>query len=317
MFDISMNGSKHLVLDRRKFLAAAAGLVAAGVIPKSALALATPYAFKQGAYDITVVSDGTLLLPFTVVAPDAKPEDLAKLLGAMAQGDQAQFEASPLLLKSGNDVILMDTGSGGNFAPTAGKIAESLKAVGVDASAITKVIFTHAHPDHCWGTLGGDGKPIFANASFHVAETEWDFWTAPDLAGKMPKDMEGMVKGTQGQLAGIKDKVAMFKPGAEVLPGINVLDTAGHTPGHVSFELAGGDGLIITADAIINPLVFFPHPDWKFGFDADHDTAIANRKKLLDMASAGKKKLLGYHWPYPGLGMAEAKDGAYVYVPAA
>ena len=235
----------------------------------------------------------------------------------MAQGDQAQFEASPLLLKSGNDVILMDTGSGGNFAPTAGKIAESLKAVGVDASAITKVIFTHAHPDHCWGTLGADGKPIFANASFHVAETEWDFWTAPDLAGKMPKDMEGMVKGTQGQLAGIKDKVAMFKPGAEVLPGINVLDTAGHTPGHVSFELAGGDGLIITADAIINPLVFFPHPDWKFGFDADHDTAIANRKKLLDMASAGKKKLLGYHWPYPGLGMAEAKDGAYVYVPAA
>ena len=81
--------------------------------------------------------------------------------------------------------------------------------------------------------------------------------------------------------------------------------------------MAGGDGLIITADAITNPLVFFPHPDWKFGFDADHGTAIANRKKLLDMASTGKKKLLGYHWPYPGIGMAEAKDGAYVYVPAA
>ena len=38
---------------------------------------------------------------------------------------------------------------------------------------------------------------------------------------------------------------------------------------------------------------------------------------LLDMASAGKKKLLGYHWPYPGIGMAEKKDGAYVYVPQA
>jgi hypothetical protein len=32
---------------------------------------------------------------------------------------------------------------------------------------------------------------------------------------------------------------------------------------------------------------------------------------------ANREKLLGYHWPYPGLGMAEAKDGAYVYVPAA
>lgn len=317
MFTIAMNGSKHLVLDRRKFLGIAAGLVAAGVIPKSALALAAPYAFKQGAYDVTVVSDGTLLLPFSVVAPGAKPEDLSKLLGAMAQGDKAQFEASPLLLKSGSDVVLLDTGAGGNYGPTMGKIAESLKTAGSDAGAVTKVIYTHAHPDHLWGTLGADSKPIFPNASFHMAETEWNFWVAPDLAGKMPKELEAMVKGTQSHLAAIKEKVAMFKPGTEVLPGINVLDTAGHTPGHVSFELAGGDGLIITADAIINPLVFFPHPDWKFGFDADHDTAIANRKKLLDMAATGKKKLLGYHWPYPGLGMAEAKDGAYVYVPAA
>ena len=316
MYTVSMNGSKNLVLNRRKFLGAAAGLIAAGILPKNVLALAGPYSFKQGAYDVTVVSDGTLILPLALF-PDAKPDELKMLLGAMLQGDKAQFEASPLLLKSGNDVVLLDTGSGSNFQPTAGKIAESLKAVGVDASAITKVIFTHAHPDHCWGTLGADGKPIFANASFHMAETEWNFWAAPDLASKMPKEMEGMVKGTQAQLAGFKDKVSMFKPGTEILPGLNVLDTAGHTPGHVSFEMAGSDSLIITGDAIVNPLVFFPHPDWKFGFDADHPTAIANRKKLLDMASAGKKKLLGFHWPYPGIGMAEAKDGAYVYVPAA
>ena len=315
MLTIAMNGTKHLVLNRRKFLGIAAGLGAAGVIPRNALALAAPYSFKQGAYDITVVSDGTLTLPFSVVSPDAKPEDLAKLLGAAAQGDKAQFEASPLLLKSGSDVVLLDTGAGGNFGPTMGKIAESLKAAGTEAGAVTKVIYTHAHPDHLWGTLGADGKSVFPNASFHVAEAEWNFWVTPDLASKMPKDMEGMVKTTQSQLAAIKEKVNLFKPGAEVLPGINVLDTAGHTPGHVSFELAGGDGLIITGDAITNPQVFFAHPDWKFGFDADPATAIANRKKLLDMASTEKKKLLGYHWPYPGIGMAEAKDGAYVYVP--
>ena len=312
-----MSGFQNTItLDRRKFLAAAAGLIAAGVLPKNVLALAGPYAFKQGAYDVTVVSDGTLTLDLTLF-PDASPDELKMLLGPMIQGDKAQFEVSPLLLKSGSDLVLMDTGSGGNFAPTAGKIAESLKAAGTDPAAITKVIFTHGHPDHCWGTLGADGKPVFANASFHMAETEWNFWMAPDLASKMPKQMEGMVKTTQSQLGGIKDKIVMFKTGSEVLPGINVLDTSGHTPGHVSFEMAGGDGLIITGDAITNPLVFFPHPDWKFAFDADHAMAIANRKKLLDMASAGKKKLLGYHWPYPGLGMAEVKDGAYRYVPSA
>ncbi len=315
MFTMPMNGTGNLVLDRRRFLGVAAGLIAAGVLPKNVMALAGPYAFKQGAYDVTVVSDGTLLLPLTIVAPDAKLADLQPLLGAMIQGDSAKLEASPLLLKSGSDVILMDTGSGNKFQPTAGKIAESLKAAGVEASAITKVVFTHAHPDHCWGTLGDDGKPIFGNATFHMAENEWNFWMAPDLASKMPKEMQGMVTTTQAQLSGFKDKVSMFKTGAEVLPGINVLDTTGHTPGHVSFELAGGDGLIITGDAITNPQIFFPHPDWKFGFDSDHASAIANRKKLLDMASTGKKKMIGFHWTYPGIGMAEAKDGAYTYVP--
>jgi glyoxylase-like metal-dependent hydrolase (beta-lactamase superfamily II) len=312
-----LNGSKHLVLDRRKFLGIASGLIAAGVLPKNVLALAGPYSFKQGAYDVSVVSDGTLMLPANLIDSGGKPEDVKMLLGAMLNGDNIQFEASPLLLKSGSEVILLDTGSGQGFQPTAGKIADSLKAAGTDPASVTKVIFTHAHPDHLWGTTGADGKSPYANASFHIAEAEWNFWTPADLASKMPKAMEGMVKGTQGQLAAIKEKINMFKPGAEVLPGINVIDTAGHTPGHVSFELAGGDGMIITGDAITNAAVFFAHPDWKFNFDADHTSAIANRKKLLDMASAGKKKLLGYHWPYPGIGMAEKKDGAYIYVPNA
>ena len=315
MFPTSFNSNSTIRLDRRKFMAAAAGLIAAGILPKNVMALAGPYMFKQGAYDVTVVSDGTLLLPTSIIDSGGKPEEVVKLLGAMVQGDKAQFEASPLLLKSGSELILMDTGAGGGFQPTAGKVLESLKAAGVEPTAITKVIFTHGHPDHCWGTIGKDGKPVFANASFHMGETEWNFWTATDLASKMPKEMQGMVTGTQSQLGALKDQIKLFKTGAEVLPGIMALDTSGHTPGHVSFELAGGDGMIVTGDAITNPMVFFAHPDWKFNFDADHNTAIANRKKLLDMASAGKKKLLGYHWPYPGIGMAEKKDGAYVYVP--
>ena len=317
MFPTSFNSNSTIRLDRRKFMAASAGLIAAGILPKNVMALAGPYMFKQGAYDVTVVSDGTLLLPTSIIDSGGKPEEVMKLLGAMVQGDKAQFEASPLLLKSGSEMILLDTGAGGGFQPTAGKILDSLKSAGVDPSAITKVIFTHAHPDHCWGTIGKDGKPVFEKASFHMGETEWNFWTAADLASKMPKEMQGMVTGTQSQLGALKDQIKLFKTGAEVLPGIMALDTAGHTPGHVSFELAGGDGMIVTGDAITNPMVFFAHPDWKFNFDADHATAIANRKKLLDMASAGKKKLLGYHWPYPGIGMAEKKDGAYVYVPAA
>jgi glyoxylase-like metal-dependent hydrolase (beta-lactamase superfamily II) len=318
MFYQSLPKSGAIMLDRRKFLAIAGGLVAAGVLPRSALALAGPHTIKQGAYDLTIVSDGTLMLPLSIVTSDAPAEMIKTLLGAQVQGDKAEFQVNVVLLRSGSEVILIDTGAGAGpgAQPTAGKLAESLKAAGTDAASVTKVIFTHAHPDHLWGSTA-DGAIVFPKASFHMAENEYNFWAAPDLPSKMPKEMEGMVKGTQGQLGAIKEKMAMFKPGDEVVPGLMAIDTAGHTPGHVSFEMTGGDGLIITGDAITNAAVFFAHPEWKFGFDADGAAAGANRKKLLDMASAGKKLMVGYHWPYPGVGRAEAKDGAFVYVPAA
>ena len=60
----------------------------------------------------------------------------------------------------------------------------------------------------------------------------------------------------------------------------------------------------------------FAHPEWCFGFDAIADLAIANRRKLFDRAANEKVKLIGYHWPYPGVGFAERRDGAYRYVSA-
>ena len=191
-----------LRLDRRKFLGIAAGLVAAGVLPSSVLALAGPHSFKHGVFDVTVVSDGMLELPISIVSPNATPEELTKLLGAQAVDGKFRPEVNVVVAKSGSDVILFDTGAGAGMGATAGHVLESLKAAGLDASAITRVIFTHAHPDHLFGALGADGKPVFANASFHMAQTEYDFWSNPDLASKMPEAMQGMVKGIRARLPG-------------------------------------------------------------------------------------------------------------------
>lgn len=308
--------AQFIRLDRRKFLAAASGFIAAGVLPGSVLALAGPYSFAHGAFAITVVSDGTFALPLSIVSPDARPEDLRTLLGLAAAAETHSIELSPIIVKAGADVILFDTGTGGNMGPTAGMLAESLKSAGLEPAGITKIIYTHAHPDHLWGTIARDGTHAFANASYFMAENEWNFWSRPDLASMMPKDMTAIVTTTQTQLAAMKDRMTMFKTGVEIVPGINVIDTNGHTPGHVSFELAGGDGMILTGDAVTVPKVFFARPEWKFGFDADGAAAAKSRRMLLDMAASGRKLMLGYHWPYPGLGRAEAKAGAFAYAPA-
>ncbi|MDP4004777.1 MBL fold metallo-hydrolase [Methylobacterium sp. NEAU K] len=85
----------------------------------------------------------------------------------------------------------------------------------------------------------------------------------------------------------------MIHPGDEVVSVILAIATPGHTPGHLSFELAGGDGLIVVGDVVTTPSIFFPHPAWTFGFDADNEHAIASRKRLLDRAASEHAKLLG------------------------
>ena len=58
----------------------------------------------------------------------------------------------------------------------------------------------------------------------------------------MPAEMGDIVKGAQRELTAIKDKVTMIKAGADVVTGIRAIDTAGHTPGHLSFESPAARG---------------------------------------------------------------------------
>jgi len=308
-------GTQSLAINRRRFIIGAAALTASAGWPVGLFAAESPFTFKQGDFDITVLSDGSLTLPAALLGPDTPAEERKAFLDAAGiTGENITPPANPVLIKAGSDLILFDNGSGAGFQPTAGKLMENLAAAGIDPASITKLVFTHGHPDHMWGT-SADGALRFPNAAYYSGAAEWDFWNAPDILTKMPKEMHGMVTNTQAQYATVKDRVTMIKPGDEIVTGIRALDTAGHTPGHLSFEVSGGEGLIITADALTIPAVFFAHPEWKFGFDAIHDLAIPARQKLLDRAAAEKVKLLGYHWPYPGVGYAEHAATGYRYAP--
>jgi glyoxylase-like metal-dependent hydrolase (beta-lactamase superfamily II) len=47
----------------------------------------------------------------------------------------------------------------------AGKLAENMEAAGSDRRSISKIVLSHAHPDHLWGLLDDfDNTPMFPNA---------------------------------------------------------------------------------------------------------------------------------------------------------
>jgi hypothetical protein len=120
---IMLNSKSAFVVDRRRFLAAATSAIALGLLPRSALALAAPYSFKHGAVDVTVISDGHLVLPAGVFGPDAPPEQVKALLAEIGvTGSDVEVPANATLIKSGSDLILFDNGSGSEFQPSAGKL---------------------------------------------------------------------------------------------------------------------------------------------------------------------------------------------------
>jgi glyoxylase-like metal-dependent hydrolase (beta-lactamase superfamily II) len=301
-------------LTRRTLLAATAASAVAQTLPARA---ATPHTFKHGTFDVTVMSDGHLVLPTSFLAADATPEQRAALLKAAGQtGETYNSPTNITLIRSGSDLILVDMGSGDRFMPTAGKLWDNLKNAGFDKSAITKVIFTHGHPDHLWGAVDELDELMLPKATFHVGDTEWNFWHGDSATQGLPAERAGFVTGARRNYAAIKGRVKTFKAGSEILPGIQAIATPGHTQGHVSLALSGGDGLIVGGDVLTHPLISFAHPEWRPVADHVPDQAVATRKMLLDRLATDRSKLIGFHLPYPGVGTVERNDGAYRFVAA-
>ena len=309
---------------RRHFLTgAAAGALAVGAGTLASTAPASASArivHRSGELETLVVSDGHFVLPVGfLVTPEAPPAEREAVLKAAGQaGEQLQLVNNVAVIRSRSTMILVDAGTGPRHQPTAGKLAVNLRAAGIEPAAITQVVLTHGHPDHLWGVLDADNEPIYPNTSYIVSAGEWATWSDPDVLQKLPAALprERLVTGAKNHFARIKDKVKMVRGGDEIVSGVRVIDTPGHTPGHLSVEVAGGDGLLIAGDALTHALISFQYPSWKVPVDHEPDRGIATRLRLLDQLATDKRRLVCAHLPFPGSGFVERKDSAYRFVAA-
>ena len=245
-------------LNRRALLA---GLGTTLLLSARALA-APPQRLKLGKFDIAIFSDGHLTVPTRFLTRNANEAEIASVIGVGTPTITPPCTVT--LVRTATETILIDVGSGPHYMPGAGKLAENMDAAGVDRNSISRIVLTHAHPDHLWGLLDDfDHTPMFPNASYLISSAELNFWLAPDAISRLPEDRENFAAGARRNLETIKDKLQTIEPGQEIAAGMRAVDTSGHTAGHMCVELTTGrESLMVLADALTHPIISFAHPEW-------------------------------------------------------
>ena len=311
-------------LSRRSLLTASASAIAALAMPAGA---ATPFAgtqgpgvyrLKLGDYQLTALFDGVWYLPIDdkFVRNAGAAEVNQALAAAFLPPSVLPISFTALLVNTGSKLVLIDTGTAGQIADTAGSMLDNLKVAGIDPRAIDTILISHFHPDHIDGIKTKDGAKVFPNAEILVPEPEWDFWM--DDANMTPA--EGAVKryflNARRIFKDIASEVRRFKPGAEVAKGIVSVPAYGHTPGHTAFAIhSGNQSMLAMSDTVRNPYLFARYPDWQPTFDMDGPQAVAARRQMLDRVVADRMLVQGYHFPFPACGHMVKTAAGYDLVP--
>lgn len=321
-----------LTINRRRImLSAVAGasgtLLGAGVpalaqpAPAARIGNAGHYRFQIGDIAATVVSDGNIGGPPTVYASDAPEVELeAVLRNAFLPTDFMTLNLNALLLDIGGRRVLLEAGAGATMGPNGGRLFDHLRALGLSADDIDVVVVSHTHPDHVGNLRTVEGGRAFPQARVLAPRADWAFFVEgePDLS-YMPVSTEfrqRFAANIRQSLQPVADGIELYDAGTELLPGLTTLPAAGHTPGMSAFLVhSGSDQLLLTADLAYHPVINIDRP-WRPGPDRDQEAAAAVRRRIFDRAAADRLLVLGFHYPFPGLGRILKTDRGFAWVPA-
>jgi glyoxylase-like metal-dependent hydrolase (beta-lactamase superfamily II) len=274
--------------------------------------------YKVGEIDVFSLHDGSIERVLAEgYVKNAALDDVKKALSASGIGpDKFDNPFTVTAIRTGGKVVLFDTGFGANGGPTVGKLADNMKAAGLDPAAVPTIVISHFHPDHISGLWAKEtSAQVFPNAEILMPEVEFKFWTDPSLVEKVPEGARNHVRRIQSTFPTWKN-IKQYSDGAEVAPGVRAIATPGHTVGHMSYLVAsGGQQLFIQSDVTGIHQLFVRNPGWFSMFDSDGPKAEATRRSFFDRVIAEKGMIAGYHFGFPNVGTLSKDGNGYAFAP--
>lgn len=262
------------------------------------------HAFTIGDFQAAAVRDGGGEFPndnSTLAVNKTKAEVDALLTANGLPTDNLSLSIQSLLVRTGDKVLMFDTGAAATMGDFGGKLPASLAAAGVDPASVTDIFISHDHGDHVGGLVNAEGALAFPNAAVHMSAPQWTAMQANAQLAPI--------------VSAVTPKVAAFEPGADLVPGVKAIDIQGHTPGHSGYLITSGDASVaFLGDMAHHSVISVQRPDWRIQFDGDAPTAEASRKKFLEEWAASGQRIFAPHFPFPGIGKVEKQGDAIVWV---
>jgi glyoxylase-like metal-dependent hydrolase (beta-lactamase superfamily II) len=227
--------------------------------------------------------------------------------------------------------FIVDTGMGNAkkrispmFADLDTDFLERLTAAGWPPESVDGVICTHLHIDHTgWNTNLVDGQwvPTFPNARYYFVGIEYDYWKRyaedPNAGDNYQADWaRDMVDGAavfNDSVRPIADAglMVLVEPDEAIAPGIRLIPSHGHTPGHVCVAIeSNGQSAVITGD-MAHSIYQIARPEWSSHLDTDMDESRVTRKRLVSEWADSGTLVLGTHFGPPTCGHVHREESGY------
>lgn len=258
---------------------------------------------KVGRFEIEQLSEGIFEVFEDGIFQKVNADEItSKKQLTEVQRSSSYIGIDPILIRDGKHVILVDTGLGwgldskSSYTDTS-NLKTNLDIFGLTSSDVTHVVLSHLHFDHAAGSTYVDDsvktQPTMPFANYFLQKVEWHH------ALENADNKDGL-KGAGYQLDELyklhaEDKLVLITDTYfELLPGITLIKTGGHTPGHLIVKIQdAGDTAYYLGD-----LVPDEHHLNNYGMmNMDVDPVQSKKAKTLLLRQAVKEKaaLLFYH----------------------